>query len=114
MVAIEKNKSNNREELVEQAKLAELAERYDDMTVCVKKVVELGRGLNFEERNLLSMAYKMALYARRNAYRAIAKKTVEEDTTVEQQQLAREYRDKVEAELRKICHEIIVSSQILK
>jgi 14-3-3 protein beta/theta/zeta len=43
---------------VQKAKLAEQAERYDDMTAAMKAVTEQGVELSNEERNLLSVAYK--------------------------------------------------------
>ena len=53
----------NREENVQYAKLAEQAERFDDMAKCMKEVTESldseeKKELNNEERNLLSVAYK--------------------------------------------------------
>merc|ERR1711872_1159283 len=47
-----------KEELVQRAKLAEQAERYDDMAASMKAVTETGQELTNEERNLLSVAYK--------------------------------------------------------
>uniref|UniRef100_A0A915MIQ8 14-3-3 domain-containing protein n=3 Tax=Meloidogyne TaxID=189290 RepID=A0A915MIQ8_MELJA len=43
--------AENKEELVQRAKLAEQAERYDDMAQSMKKVTELGAELSNEERN---------------------------------------------------------------
>ena len=53
----------NREQNVQYAKLAEQAERFDDMARCMKEVTESldseeKKELNNEERNLLSVAYK--------------------------------------------------------
>uniref|UniRef100_A0A7M4EGZ3 14-3-3 domain-containing protein n=1 Tax=Crocodylus porosus TaxID=8502 RepID=A0A7M4EGZ3_CROPO len=45
-------------DLIQKAKLAEQAERYDDMATCMKSVTEQGAELSNEERNLLSVAYK--------------------------------------------------------
>ncbi|EDL88205.1 rCG52413 [Rattus norvegicus] len=45
-------------ELIQKAKLAEQAKRYDDMATCMKAVMEQGAELSNEERNLLSVAYK--------------------------------------------------------
>eukprot|EP00656_Telonema_subtile_P011262 TRINITY_DN15550_c0_g1_i6.p2 TRINITY_DN15550_c0_g1~~TRINITY_DN15550_c0_g1_i6.p2 ORF type:complete len:110 (+),score=27.52 TRINITY_DN15550_c0_g1_i6:117-446(+) len=53
------------ENFVYKAKLAEQAERYEDMISAVKHVVKFsrqtGRDLTVEERNLLSVAYKLSL-----------------------------------------------------
>jgi len=49
-----------KDELVQRAKLAEQAERYDDMASSMKAVTETGIELSNEERNLLSVAYKVS------------------------------------------------------
>lgn len=48
----------DKNDLVQKAKLAEQAERYDDMAEAMKSVTEQGLELSNEERNLLSVAYK--------------------------------------------------------
>uniref|UniRef100_A0A8C5E1E6 14-3-3 protein beta/alpha-1 n=1 Tax=Gouania willdenowi TaxID=441366 RepID=A0A8C5E1E6_GOUWI len=48
----------DKNDLVQKAKLAEQAERYDDMAAAMKSVTEQGVELSNEERNLLSVAYK--------------------------------------------------------
>jgi len=53
------------------AKLAEQAERYDEMVDAMKKVAGLNVELSVEERNLLSVAYKNVIGARRAAFRII-------------------------------------------
>merc|ERR1719430_248005 len=50
--------SGEKDELVQKAKLAEQAERYDDMAASMKAVTETGVELSNEERNLLSVAFK--------------------------------------------------------
>ncbi len=59
-------------ELIQKAKLAEQAERYDDMAAWMKQVTEQGAELTNEERNLLSVAYKNVVGARRSAWRVIS------------------------------------------
>jgi 14-3-3 protein epsilon len=61
-----------RESNVYLAKLAEQAERYDEMVDAMKKVAALNVELTVEERNLLSVAYKNVIGARRAAWRIIA------------------------------------------
>ena len=56
----------NREDLVQRAKLAEQAERYEDMAQAMKSVTALNEELSNEERNLLSVAYKNVVGARRS------------------------------------------------
>jgi 14-3-3 protein beta/theta/zeta len=62
----------DKEELVSRAKLAEQAERYDDMAASMKAVTETGIELSNEERNLLSVAYKNVVGARRSSWRVIS------------------------------------------
>ena len=50
--------TDDRAGLLNMAKLAEQAERYDDMADTMKKVVQVDGNLVREERNLLSVAFK--------------------------------------------------------
>eukprot|EP00659_Diplonema_papillatum_P007513 gene7513-11506_t len=61
----------NREDLIFAAKLAEQAERYDEMVVCMKAVVKENPKLSQEERNLLSVAYKNSVGIRRTSWRIL-------------------------------------------
>jgi len=63
---------SDKEEQVQRAKLAEQAERYDDMANAMKKVTESASELSNEERNLLSVAYKNVVGARRSSWRVIS------------------------------------------
>ena len=55
------------------AKLAEQAERYDEMVECMKKVAALNIDLSVEERNLLSVAFKNVIGARRASWRIMSR-----------------------------------------
>uniref|UniRef100_A0A671K4K9 14-3-3 protein zeta-like n=1 Tax=Sinocyclocheilus anshuiensis TaxID=1608454 RepID=A0A671K4K9_9TELE len=91
---------------VQRAKLAEQAERYDDMADSMKKVTELGEELIDEERNLLSVAYKNVVGARRSAWRVVS--SIEQKTEgSDKQQMAKEYREKIESELKAICKDVL-------
>ncbi|RLW12296.1 hypothetical protein DV515_00000717, partial [Chloebia gouldiae] len=90
-------------ELIQKAKLAEQAERYDDMATCMKAVTEQGAELSNEERNLLSVAYKNVVGGRRSAWRVISSIEQKTDTSDKKMQLIKDYREKVESELRSIC-----------
>ena len=54
------------------AKLAEQAERYDEMADKMQEVGKMDDELGVEERNLLSVAYKNAVGSRRAAWRIIS------------------------------------------
>ena len=95
-----------RDDAVAQAKLAEQAERYDDMAAAMKKVTELGVELTNEERNLLSVAYKNVVGARRSSWRVIS--SIESKSEERKQNMARDYRGKIEGELKEICREVLV------
>ncbi len=99
----------DKDELVQRAKLAEQAERYDDMASSMKSVTETGVELSNEERNLLSVAYKNVVGARRSSWRVISSIEQKTEGAEKKQQMAKEYREKVEAELRDICNDVLVS-----
>jgi len=99
----------DKDELVQRAKLAEQAERYDDMAQAMKQVTETGVELSTEERNLLSVAYKNVVGARRSSWRVISSIEQKTEGSERKQQMAREYREKVEKELREICYDVLVS-----
>ena len=98
----------DKEELVQRAKLAEQAERYDDMASSMKSVTETGIELSNEERNLLSVAYKNVVGARRSSWRVISSIEQKTEGSERKQQMAKEYREKVEKELREICNDVLV------
>lgn len=58
----------DKNDLVQKAKLAEQAERYDDMAAAMKSVTEQGLELSNEERNLLSVAYKNVVWHPSNGF----------------------------------------------
>lgn len=98
----------DKEELVQKAKLAEQAERYDDMAAAMKAVTEKSSELNNEERNLLSVAYKNVVGARRSSWRVVSSMEQKCDDT-SKAALAKDYREKIEAELNEICKDVLVS-----
>ncbi|RXN20681.1 GC-rich sequence DNA-binding factor 2-like protein [Labeo rohita] len=97
----------DRTELIQKAKLAEQAERYDDMACCMKSVTEAGSELSNEERNLLSVAYKNVVGARRSAWRVISSIEQKTEGNDKKLQMVKEYRQKVESELRDICNDVL-------
>ncbi|KAM9341382.1 14-3-3 protein beta/alpha-1-like isoform 1-T2 [Symphorus nematophorus] len=100
--------SSEKADLIQIAKLAEQAERYEDMADFMKKVTEKGAELSNEERNLLSVAYKNVVGARRSASRVLASIGHKSDAPDDKkQQLAAEYREKVEQELKDICRKVL-------
>lgn len=98
---------DERGELVQRAKLAEQAERYDDMASCMKKVTPLEQELSNEERNLLSVAYKNVVGARRSSWRVISSIEQKIEGSEQKQSMAREYREKIEKELSEVCRDVL-------
>ncbi|KAL1269410.1 hypothetical protein QQF64_031699 [Cirrhinus molitorella] len=97
----------DKSDLVQKAKLAEQAERYDDMAAAMKSVTEGGVELSNEERNLLSVAYKNVVGARRSSWRVISSIEQKTEGNEKKQQMAREYREKIETELQDICNDVL-------
>lgn len=94
-------------QLICKAKLAEQAERYDDMAQCMNAATKAGPQLNSEERNLLSVAYKNVVGARRSAYRILSSLERKGSDAI-----ANEYLKTVEDELKDTCHQVLVSVSI--
>nr|GMD91528.1 14-3-3 protein 9 [Ipomoea batatas] len=101
--------SSERDNFVYVAKLAEQAERYDEMVDAMKSVAKIGVELTVEERNLLSVGYKNVVGARRASWRILSSIEQKEESRGNEQNVKRikEYRQKVETELTNICGDIM-------
>ncbi|KAJ8296359.1 14-3-3 family protein artA [Rhodotorula toruloides] len=99
----------DRAEAIYMAKLSEQAERYDEMVSQMKSIASLNSELSIEERNLLSVAYKNVIGARRASWRIVSsiegKEEAKGNTT--QVQAIKAYREKIEKELADICEDIL-------
>lgn len=104
-------KTMERDECVYMAKLAEQAERYDEMVEEMKKVGQMvdDQELTVEERNLLSVAYKNVIGARRASWRITSSIEQKEQSkgNVEHVTLIKSYRAKIEVELHDTCSSIL-------
>ncbi|KAI9607723.1 hypothetical protein KEM48_003461, partial [Puccinia striiformis f. sp. tritici PST-130] len=91
------------------AKLAEQAERYDEMVTFMKDVAKLGAELTVEERNLLSVAYKNVIGARRArlAHHLLHRAERRHKGNEVHVTKIKDYRTKVEAELAEVCNDIL-------
>jgi len=98
-----------REENVYMAKLAEQAERYEEMVDFMKKVACLDVELTVEERNLLSVAFKNVIGARRASWRIISSIEQKEENKGNEKHVTRirDYRARVDKELTEICNDIL-------
>ncbi|KAI7968256.1 hypothetical protein EIK77_010426 [Talaromyces pinophilus] len=82
-----------------------LAEMVENMKV----VASSDQELSVEERNLLSVAYKNVIGARRASWRIVTSIEQKEESKGNESQvtLIKEYRQKIETELAKICEDIL-------
>ena len=118
-----------REDSVYLAKLAEQAERYEgtctdrarcrcvsiyvlsiaEMVENMKRVASSDQELTVEERNLLSVAYKNVIGARRASWRIVSSIEQKEESKGNEAQVTmiKGYREKIEGELAKICEDIL-------
>ncbi|KAH0459817.1 hypothetical protein IEQ34_010480 [Dendrobium chrysotoxum] len=103
--------AGTREEYVYLAKLAEQAERYEEMVEFTEKVAAAAdkEELTVEERNLLSVAYKNVIGARRASWRIVSSIEQKEESRGNEDHVAtiKEYRGKIETELNAICSGIL-------
>eukprot|EP00695_Tsukubamonas_globosa_P000402 TRINITY_DN129_c0_g1_i1.p1 TRINITY_DN129_c0_g1~~TRINITY_DN129_c0_g1_i1.p1 ORF type:complete len:288 (-),score=185.94 TRINITY_DN129_c0_g1_i1:59-838(-) len=99
----------SREDNTYMAKLAEQAERYDEMVESMKQVAKLDVELTVEERNLLSVAYKNVIGARRASWRIVSSIESKEENKGNEGLVSKikAYRNKIEKELTDICNDIL-------
>jgi len=99
----------DREVHVYKAKLAEQAERYDEMVEAMKTVAKLDVELTVEERNLLSVAFKNVIGARRASWRIVSsiEQKEENKSADDKVQMIKNYRNAIEKELRDVCQDIL-------
>lgn len=75
----------------------------------MKQVASTDEELSVEERNLLSVAYKNVIGARRASWRIVSSIEQKEESKGNELQvkIIKEYRQKIEEELAKICEDIL-------
>jgi len=96
------------EEAVFLSKVAEQAERYEDMLLFIKPILEKKSELAMEERNLVSVAFKNISGNKRTAWRALT--AIEENPKYDKyHEKTKTYKVKIEEELKKICKEAIAA-----
>ncbi|CAH1271209.1 14-3-3-like protein 2 [Branchiostoma lanceolatum] len=101
-----------RQTMVDRAKMAEHAEQYEDMAKWMKELVEMDVALTEEERNLLSVAYKNMLGARRSAWRVVKsseEKQAEQglEETDNKRKASKWLREKVVKEMNEMCGDVL-------
>jgi len=101
--------TDDRAGLLNMAKLAEQAERYDDMADTMKKVVQVDGNLVREERNLLSVAFKNVVGAKRSACRILnsIQDRYSQEGHEHRADLCKEYVSTVIGELHTTCGDVL-------
>ena len=91
------------------ARVADQAERYDDMVQFLKEIMaESNEDVSVDVRNLLSVGFKNLIGSRRAAWRTVS--AIEQNKKYEQYSVrCAEYKAKIEKELSKLCEDIIKS-----
>lgn len=97
--------NDNRKDLVFLARQAETAERYEDMCLFMRTLVNTlsstKADLSVEERNLLSVAYKNVVGARRATWRTLNVDEFKDNEAI------KTYKRMIEIELENVCLEVI-------
>lgn len=80
-----------------------------EMVENMKRVASSDQELTVEERNLLSVAYKNVIGARRASWRIVSSIEQKEESKGNEAQvkMIKGYREKIESELAKICEDIL-------
>ena len=99
--------SNNDEQNIFLARVAEQAERFDDMVSYLEEVLKSkGHSVNADERNLLSVAFKNLISSKRAACRTIA--AIEQNPKYQKFNAAlTAYKTTIESQLTNDCQRII-------
>jgi len=96
---------DERKDLVFMSRTAETAERYEDMCKFMRELVKFTDSkkldLTVEERNLLSVAYKNVIGARRASWRTLNVDERKDDPLIV------EYKKQVENEMNDICKDVL-------
>lgn len=104
-------------DLITKAKLAENAERYEDMSKFMKEFIENSdEALISENRNLFSVAYKNVVGSRRSSWRIVSSIEQKKGDDEEASKRVKDYKITIQDELEKICREVIdlIDDKIIK
>lgn len=89
--------------------VAKVKVKYEICTTYIKGYLQMGIDLTVEERNLLSVAYKNVIGARRASWRIVSSIEQKEEMKGHETQVSKikQYREKIESELYEVCADIL-------
>eukprot|EP00742_Colponemidia_sp_Colp-10_P002528 GILJ01002701.1.p1 GENE.GILJ01002701.1~~GILJ01002701.1.p1 ORF type:complete len:259 (+),score=31.60 GILJ01002701.1:53-778(+) len=102
--------AEQRQELVFNARICEQLSRFEEMVEYVRRLAQLSVDLSSDERNLLAVAYKNIVAARRDAIKHLVNLEQKEIRSMKENQLSilRQYRGGIEQELNNLCLDALV------
>jgi len=97
-----------RDETLFLARLAEQAERFDEMAEYATELAKTEE-LNNEERNILSVAYKNVVGSKRSAWRVLNSidRKEEKKGNTSNSEKAKKFKKNIEGEISKMCNEVL-------
>jgi len=114
LTAADLQKIESNDDLMKLTRIAEAAERYDDMAAYCSELsrrkLKSNETLENEERNLLSVAYKNVVGSKRSSWRTLSAGQFEE---VDAEKM-KEYKTMVENELQAVCDDVLKITDDLK
>lgn len=98
---------DSKETYLWKAKLAQEANRYEDMAKYMKLVIETGAPTAKDEDNMLAVAYKRVLDMKRSSRRTLLSVEQKDGIAPWEAAVARRYRSRIDGELRLLCTEML-------
>ncbi|CAI6354839.1 unnamed protein product [Macrosiphum euphorbiae] len=96
-----------KEKFLWKAKLAQEANRFEDMARYMRQVAECGAPMTKDEDNMLAAAYKHVLDTKRSSRRTLVTVEQKDGITSWEATVARHYRARIDEELRALCTEVL-------
>lgn len=99
--------TSERRAVLNKAFLAEDAGRLQDTVDNIMKIAKSVPAMTLDERNLLATAFKNYIGEKRTSWRTIVNIEANFDSINRKRDLCKDYRIKIEDELKKDCHDVI-------
>ncbi|XP_015370711.1 PREDICTED: 14-3-3 protein zeta/delta-like [Diuraphis noxia] len=96
-----------KEKFLWKAKLAQEANRFEEMAKYMRQVAECGVPMTKEEDNMLAAAYKSVLDTKRSSRRTLVTIEQKDGITSWEATVVRHYRARIDDELRALCTEVL-------